>query len=203
MTTKAILIGLGLATAGFCGGFVAGVKVAKKRMNNDIRKEEPHKEVQTEPELENEERIVIPKGFIKAMHSYSVDVDLEENPEDESSYDLIPDDIPDIPPAEERFPVVVSEEDIEDGGLYCESTVDELTYYRGDNTLIDCSYEVVGDVEDLVGKDVADILPTTSMDQIYVHNFKLDANFIITFSNETSPAGCMDFDSVLDDDYDI
>ena len=200
MTTKAILIGLGLATAGFCGGFVAGVKVAKKRLNNDIQKEEPHEEVWKEPEVE--ERIVIPKGFVKAMHSYSVD--LEETDEDEGSYDLVPDDIPDIPPAEDRFPVIVSEEDIEEGGLYCESTVDELTYYRGDNQLVDCSYEVIGDIGDVVGKDVADMLPTTSMDQIFVHNFRMDANFIITFSNETSPAGCMDFDSVLDDDpYDI
>lgn len=195
MSVKTFLIGAG----GFVAGALVGYFFGKKRNEEMDREMAEAYDNACHMRLEERRELVRLRkehDIREKMEQYSGKGTDETEVEPEPEIEILVDHAPE----EERFPIEIEENDALNGE-YCESYIETFTYYRGDNTLVDSGSEIVGDAENLFGKEVADSLPTTEKDVIYVHNFEHDANFEIVMSDELSPATAFDFDD-LDDDLD-
>lgn len=81
-------------------------------------------------------------------------------------------------------PFQISEEELSDD--YSDSELTELRYYQGDQMLLDDRGELVMDIVNLLGKPVAESLPTIDEKLIYVHNPGQDTNYEVHIFEESS-----------------
>ena len=176
MSMKTVII----AAASFMGGLAIGLTLGKRR--NKQMDEEMREAYENACGFNMEQR----KELVRLRKE-------KEMREREEAAAMCEEDEDDIAPEEEREPIEITEEQMNEE--FAESTFDQLTYYRADNQLVDTGNELV-DPEELLGKAVRDILPTTDQGLIFVHNFAMDANFEVMISYDTSPFGVVDFDDL-------
>lgn len=184
MSMKTVII----AAASFMGGLAIGLTLGKRR--NKQMDEEMREAYENACSFNMERR----KELVRLRKEKEMR-EREEAALRDAAAMCEDEEVEDIPPEEEREPIEITEEQMNEE--FEESTFDQLTYYRADNQLVDTGNELV-DPEELLGKAVWDVLPTTDRGMILVHNFALDANFEVLISYDTSPFGVVDFDS-----YDI
>lgn len=108
-----------------------------------------------------------------------------EYPEDDE-----PEDIPYVYDGGERDeepcrpPFEISTEELE--GEFSDSELTSITFYQGDEMLLDERGELISDVAGLLGPLVADALATCTDDCIYVHNDAHDTNYEVVIDEGSS-----------------
>ena len=83
-----------------------------------------------------------------------------------------------------RPPFEISTEELE--GEFSDSELTSITYFQGDQMLLDERNELITDVAGLLGALVADALPTCEDDCIYVHNDAHDTNYEVVIDQGSS-----------------
>lgn len=181
MSMKTVII----AAASFMGGLAIGLTLGKRR--NKQMDEEMREAYENACSFNMESR----KELVRLRKEKKMREREEAALRDAAA--MCEEDEDDIAPEEEREPIEITEEQMNEE--FADSTFDQLTYYRADNQLVDTGNELV-DPEELLGKAVRDILPTTDQGLIFIHNFAMDANFEVMISYDTSPFGVVDFDDL-------
>ncbi len=113
-----------------------------------------------------------------------------EHPEDDLPEDPDEDDEPYIYDGGQRDeepcrpPFEISTEELE--GEFADSELTSITFYQGDEMLLDERGELISDVAGLLGPLVADALATCTDDCIYVHNDAHDTNYEVVIDEGSS-----------------
>lgn len=83
-----------------------------------------------------------------------------------------------------RPPFEISPDELE--GEFSDSELTTITFYQGDEMLLDDRGELISDVAGLLGSLVAEALPTCTDEYIYVHNDAHDTNYEVIITQESS-----------------
>ena len=83
-----------------------------------------------------------------------------------------------------RPPFEIDEKELEDE--FSDSELTSITFYQGDEMLLDERGELISDIAGLLGSMVADALPTCTDDYIYVHNDAHDTNYEVIIDQGSS-----------------
>lgn len=83
-----------------------------------------------------------------------------------------------------RPPFEIDEKELEDE--FSDSELTSITFYQGDEMLLDERGELISDVAGLLGPMVADALPTCTDEYIYVHNDAHDTNYEVIIDQGSS-----------------
>lgn len=188
------------SAAAFVAGSIFGGYVVSRKLSSDF--EEWRKTLEEENKILHDEKTKAKKRLEETIEKYSVKAedkikktglrdalnDISEKFEDDDFDDHFSER--EFPEDDEYFddfeympPFQIDEEELAE---YSTSELTELTYYQGDQILLDDREELITDICDLLGESVADLLPNIESSLIYVHNSEHHTNYEVHISSDSS-----------------